>query len=293
MKKIILIVKTFFIIFLLTSCGQDSAKRSDNTIKYISGTILKGKVVQGKVSVYQEDGETLIGEDLFIEDSQYKVALNGYLGNVKVVATISKYENEASISKEIIDVDNIELTAFSYVNDNDLIVNLTAVTDIATKFLKSIADKTKDEIVTMNKYISSCVGIGEIDNTKITPTIVYLNEQNVTNDDTTKYGAVLLSLAKDSNITISNDGVNNKIKIETTLTKLKDAVLKSDVNKDDIEDYVETNLNDANFTIIDIGTDLIDNSSLSSPNPEVKITLDTIKGTSKNSSITNFKPEFS
>ena len=70
-KKIIFIVQIILVLVLFTSCGQDSAKNTQEIENYISGTILKGKVTEGKVSVYQGDGTTLIGEDLTLENSEY------------------------------------------------------------------------------------------------------------------------------------------------------------------------------------------------------------------------------
>ncbi len=273
-KFILKSIITSLVFLSFSGCLRDDAKSSGIETYTVSGSVTKGKVASGSVVLYQNDGVTLLGRDDSIEDGNYSIDIGSYIGSIKAVATIVSYEDESKLST-ITQVSDLELDASSYVNASDLIVNISAITDIASDLLGDISDKNQSTIEEMNKYVASMVGIGSVDLTKEAPTLSFSNDQNLSNTASIKYGAALLAVANDSNTSGVSDGTTNKTKVIESIKRLKDSIVNKDIVA--IETYIEGNLQDANMTIDSIGTNLINSAQSIEQTTDVKQLLSLAK----------------
>lgn len=262
------------VLFLLTGCGgggggstnstssdtssssanSASSSNSSNT-NLLVGTVSKGKVTQGSISIFKSDG-TLLGTSDIV-DGNYSIDIGDYDGNVKAITTILQYEDESN-NNQTVDV-NISLNAVSFVDSTSKVINVTPLTSIASDILGSdIGTKSKDEIETMNKFVASHLGLGSTDLTKQVVSLVGSGEQNIENTLEKKYGAILNAVANDSNISVSSDRSNNTAKLFASIKKLKDAIVTNDFNK--TRKFIEDNLQEVNISISGIGTNFIESN---------------------------------
>ena len=228
-KRIILkLIPIFIISIVYIGCGSGGeTKFFDSDNNNITGTVAKGKVLEGKVIAYKDDG-TILGEDTDISDSKYSIPRNGYVGKVKIEAFIEKYVDEKSNNSVTIKV--LKLNSFSHISSDDTTVNITPVTEVAYKLLggkdTNLTDIDIKEVTKTNKKIARDLGVGDIDPTKQDIKILNNGDNNQTKTDDTRYGAVLAAISADSNITSKTDGVANARKVTDTIDKLLQSIKK-------------------------------------------------------------------
>jgi hypothetical protein len=244
-----------FTIFFI-GCGGKVSSDISNISSNITGTVAKGKVLEGKVVAYKDDG-TIIGEDTDISDSKYSIPRNGYIGKVKIEAFIERYTDEKTDKNVTVKV--LKLSAISHISSNDTTVNITPVTDIAYKLLGGkdlkLSSTDTNDIINTNKKIARDLGVGDIDPTKQDIKILNNGDNNQTNTDDTRYGAVLAAISADSNITSKIDGVVNARKVTNTIDKLLQLIKKG--NSQAISDIIKKGLENANVSLKDENRTLI------------------------------------
>jgi hypothetical protein len=104
----------------------------DATVNSLTGKVGKGKAVKASVSAYKEDN-TLLGTDTSLIDGAYSIPIGDYTGKVKIVANITEYIDE-KLNKKIT-VDGLKLSAISSTSSDHNIVNVTPLTEIASRIL--------------------------------------------------------------------------------------------------------------------------------------------------------------
>jgi hypothetical protein len=180
-NRLIRIAIAFMIVFMVTGCsniGSSDEQDVASVITKVTGQVGKGKALAGTIEIYSADGK-LVGNS-YISNGKYSVDVKDYVGNVKVVANITKYHDEKS--GRDINTNPFTLSAVSFIFEKaqPIKTNVTLMTDIVAKLIPDILTKTNAQIIEANKYVAAKLGIGsEYDLT--TSDIVYLNVKIVFN----------------------------------------------------------------------------------------------------------------
>jgi hypothetical protein len=156
-KKILFLI-LMVIVILNTGCEGINF----DTFNTIEGSVGKGRATKGIVKAY-DFNDKLLGVDTTIEDGRYAIDIGSYNGKIKLVAKLQKYEDEAL--EEEIEVNKLELEAYSVVDFKNLIVNISPLSNVSVKLMNDM--NRTDNIVGINKYVSNLSGLGKVDMTKI------------------------------------------------------------------------------------------------------------------------------
>jgi len=268
LKGTILIIALIFV-----ACSSEEQKASFTTSQNITGVVGKGTAIRGKVSVYTANN-VLIGEDENIKNGKYSIPNpNNYKGIVKAVAHIYSYKDE--MLKQDIEVNNLILNSISSINNNSNIVNITPLTEIATRLIvKDLKELKSVKIANVNKYIAKKSGIPNYNPAK--DSLKFINKDDGAINDTSinRNGIVLLSISKDSNLSSFDNNVTVKNKVTNSIDNLYHAIVQSITMGDtsDVENIVE-DINNTNVSIIGISNEDIIDSNVSNAN---SITVDPI-----------------
>ncbi|MGK0256156.1 MAG: hypothetical protein ACI81I_000766, partial [Arcobacteraceae bacterium] len=246
----------FLLIIFLHGCGGGSSY-GDNSSSNITGTLAKGTVTQAIVKAYKADG-TLIGETTEIIDSKYSIALNGYTGKVKVVTHIYKYLDEKTAL--LVKVQALELNAIATITSTDTTVNVTPLTDIASKLLGidkgvSFSELSEDTITSINKLTAYSLTSKEFNPTKEGIKILVSGDNNIDDSNPVRYGLALSAISADSNITLKDDTLTNSKKVITTINKIVDLIRNN--NLVDLDAVVQDGLTESNNSLINNKRDIV------------------------------------
>jgi hypothetical protein len=266
LKRIgIAFILPFMLVF--SGCGGGGDASFDNQSSSasgftISGNLVKGKVLNGYVVAYTADG-TEIGRDTTIVDGKYEIYSSGYEGLVEIKAYITSYVDEAS--EQNISVKVLNLNAFSYVNKDSSVVNITPVTEVSYMLLGGedleLSNLNSNDVSNMNRNTAYSLGAGNIDPTKSSITVINKGENNITNSPDIQYGMILAAVSADSNITSSNDGIGNERKVSGSIDKLLDSLKKGDSSA--ISTIVSNGLANANISLVDTNRSIVPVSTTS------------------------------
>ena len=227
----------------------------------IIGRISKGTVMSGTVTIFDENG-TLLGSGE-IENGEYDIAIDEeYTGKVLVRAEANKYIDEAT---GIETLSSLTMTSVANVDENNFIVNVTPITNIASMRLgvDNISLNTLDAnmIEETNTHVAQTLGCDDTffgtsnqdDESKIVhPTrspFTVINENNVRVDDdmSSRIGVVMAAISQKSNVFLPDDMYNNDQKVTDQMTILADLIGSGDWNA--IQDYMTEALNELNISV--------------------------------------------
>jgi len=207
----------------------------------ITGSLGKGKALEAKVEAYVNN--TLLGKTTTIKDGNYSIDIGKHTGVVRVVAKLKKYLDE-NLQKEIV-VDNLELQAYSVVTKGKLVVNISAISDISAKLIKDSNLSLSATTVSMiNRYLSTILGIGKEDITKLKQKYLKPNSGVVNSTPANKKAFVLFAISSESNLTQDDNPAVVKAKVEDTLKRYYDAIIleSRDSNNTQLDTLLESNL---------------------------------------------------
>jgi hypothetical protein len=149
----------------------------NTTLNRLTGNVGKGKAVRGSVSAYKDDG-TLLGTST-IMDGIYFISVDNYIGKVRVVATITEYIDEKLDTS--VAVSHLELSALSSISSDSSVVNVTPLTEIASRILGVDAltnpNISNQKIADMNIYVAKASGVTD-DYNPAKGEVVYLNKNS-------------------------------------------------------------------------------------------------------------------
>ena len=231
--KLIKIKKILFLILMVTvilSTGCESI--NFDTFNTIEGSVGKGRATKGVVEAY-DFNDKLLGVDTTIEDGRYAIDIGAYNGKIKLVAKLQKYEDEAL--EEEVEVDKLELEAYSIVDFRNLIVNISPLSNISVRLMNDI--NRTDNIVGINKYVSNLSGLGKVDMTKIEQYYFKKNQFEQADTLSNRKALILLSISYESNLTIDDNSSLTKTKVQDAMTKYYDFIIY------DSQDNNDTKLN--------------------------------------------------
>ena len=172
----------------------------DATVNSLTGNVGKGKAVTASVSAYKEDN-TLLGTDTNLIDGTYSIPSGDYAGKVRIVANITEYMDEKLNQK--ITVDGLKLSAISSASSDRRVVNVTPLTEIASRILgeSALTDSSVSiqDIADMNIYVAKASGVTD-DYNPAKGEVVYLNQGSGEQENTAvnRNGIVLLSISNNS-----------------------------------------------------------------------------------------------
>ena len=228
---------------LFTSTDNDTISKADNVEKTtVTGNVGKGKAVSGSVKAYKDDG-TLLGTGIITTDGTFSMPSGDYTGKVRVVATITEYIDE-NLNKSTA-VSDLELSALSSISSDARVLNITALTEIASRILGVGAltnpDISSQKIDDMNIYVAKASGVTD-DYNPAKGSVVYLNKNAGEQEDTplNRNAIVLLSISKDSALQEGNDTPKEVLtKVNAAVDRFYHAILSSADDRRWLESIVE------------------------------------------------------
>jgi hypothetical protein len=259
-KNIIRGLSTVLISSVFIACGGKGDSSTSNNaynnpeetpVSYeaIQGSVGKGKLLDGTVSLYKADG-TLLGTDTTIVDGKYEIANpTGYSGAVKAVADFNTYRDE--MLAQDVNASGLQLSAVGTINptvDNGSVLNITAITELASRVipLDSISESDANQILQTNKYVAQTMGIENYDPSKDDVEFVESGAGTLEDTPLHRNSLVLLSISKESNLSVSDNDSQVVTKVETALDKYYQSFIRA-VNDDNITE-LETMVEDLNGT---------------------------------------------
>jgi hypothetical protein len=265
--KLIKISKIIYLAILIailsTGCSSGNGGGGDpqNNNYTVSGNSGKGSVIEGKVEFFNEDNLSIGSTEVFGEDGSYSISDLNYVGKIKAVLTIKEYHDE-TLNKNIT-IDNLKLSAISYIEKTNNTINITPLTDVAVSILGNNAlAQTKEKIQSINEYVAKAVGITNDNYNPAKGLIKFTNKDDgiLENTSSNRHSFALLAISNDSNLSDSESDENRKTKVEASINKFYKALVEASNDKTKLENIIE---NTTNITtrIKDINnSDLIDHS---------------------------------
>jgi len=230
-KKTILYIIMFLFLISCEEFNIGMFISTHKTINKISGQIGKGRAIAGTVRAYAVDG-TLLGEDSTIEDGRYSIDMSRYSGNVKLIATLTKYHDE-KLDQEVA-VMGLELKAYSAVSQSSHAINISPVTEIAARVMGSLTPST--DTSSINRYVAKLMGVDK-NPTKTDLNYLSSSSGSVSDTDENRLAFMLLAVSSDSNLSLNETAKTKRDKVSGSLDKFYQAIL------DEAMDSESTSLN--------------------------------------------------
>jgi hypothetical protein len=235
-------------LLVFSGCGSDDSQfTSDDNSNNLTGNVAKGPIKAATVRVYRLDTNVSLGSTTTDVNGDYSLDIGDYSGAVDVVVSGGTYIDEISGVEQ--DSETMTLEAISSVTPSDRVVNVTPITDIASRQLKSselnvsnLSSKL-DKITEVNKKVAYAVIGSEFDVTKTKPKILdRTGTDKITSSDgdAGKYGLVLAAFAK-----VTSSSVGN---VESKITEIFNDIKDDGVLDDTIAGDLQTALSDSSIT---------------------------------------------
>ncbi len=145
---------TLLTTFLLSACGAESDENSPPF--QISGTAFKGPVNGALVVAYNEN-DLELGRTTTNSEGQYSITHDQpYFGVIKVDVSGGRYIDEASLLQVTL-TDTFRAVSVSKGNGGE--INITPLTELATRYFEAQPSPSEDSVVVANNMIAAAFGL--------------------------------------------------------------------------------------------------------------------------------------